>query len=93
MLTSTADYIRKERAKFARDVEYLRETVNDDIIDIQVEKAESKYNTETVEELQEAAYMVDKLPIDDEYTAESVEIQRLLDATENMSFEDMTNIK
>lgn len=93
MITKTFDDIRKERAKFARNVEYIRETANDDVIDERVEKAHSQYVRETIQELEEAAGMVNRLETDDEAMVESVEIQRLLDAEENISFNEMVGIE
>ena len=93
MLTSTSDFIREQKARFARDVEYIRETALDDVIDERTEVALSKYETETVDELKEAAYMVNRLEIGDEVMSESTEIQRILDAKENITFEEMVGIE
>jgi len=93
MITKTYDDIRKEKAKFARNVEYIRETSLDDMIDERVERAHSQYVRETIEELEEAANMVNRLEIEDEVAVESVEIQRLLDAEENITFNEMVGIQ
>lgn len=93
MITKTFDEIRKERAKFARDVEYIRETAIDDVIDERVERAHSQYVNETIQELEEAAGLVNQLNVDDEVMAESVEIKRLLDAENNISFDEMIGLE
>lgn len=93
MLTSTYDSIREQKAKFVRDVEYLKETSLDDMIDERVETAQSQFVRETIEELEEAASMVNRLSIDDEIAIESAEVQRLLDTETNISFNEMVGIE
>lgn len=93
MLVNTYDSIREQKAKFVRNVEYIKETSIDDIIDERVERAQSKYVSESIEELEEAVSMVNRLNTDDEAVAESTEIQRILDAEENISFNEMVGIE
>lgn len=93
MLTNTIDAIRKDRAKFARDIEYLKEMARDDELDLRVERAEEAYGTETIEELEEAADMVNQLTIEDEMAMESVEIETILNAEEDLTFDEMVGIK
>lgn len=93
MITKTFDDIKKERAKFARDVEYIRETAIDDVLDERVERAHAQFERETIEELEEAATMLDRLNTDDEAMTESTEIQKLLDAEENITFNEMVGIE
>ena len=92
MLTNPIDSIRIKNAEFARDVEYIKETALDDEIDERVEAAESEYTPESIEELEEAAAMVNRLPEDEDPVEESAEIDRILNATENITFEEMANI-
>ena len=93
MLTNTIDSIREEKAKFARDIEYLKETAMDDIIDSRVEAAESQYVRETIEELEEAVSMVDRLPADTDMVAESAEVNRILNAETDLTFNEMIGIE
>lgn len=93
MLVQPIDAIRESNASFLRDVEYLKETAIDDMIDERTEVAESVYETEKMEELIEAAEMVEKLPGDVDLVTESEEVQRILDATEDMTFEEMAGIE
>ena len=93
MLEKTYDYMRNQRARFARQVEYVKETAIDDVIDERIERAESMYETETIEELEEAVEMLNKLDIDDETIQESAEIERLLNAEENITFNEMIGIQ
>ena len=92
MLTNPIESIRIENAKFARNIEYIKETALDDQIDERVEAAESEYTPESIEELEEAAAMVNKLPSDVDPIEESAEIDRILNAEENITFEEMVNI-
>ena len=92
MLTNPIESIRIENAKFARNIEYIKETALDDQIDERVEAAESDYVPESIEELEEAAAMVNRLPENEDPVEESAEIDRILNATENITFEEMANI-
>lgn len=93
MLANPIDTIRENKARFLRDVEYLKETAIDDMIDERTEVAESVYETEKMEELIEAAEMVNKLSGDEDVVTESEEVQRILDAKEDMTFEEMVGIE
>ena len=93
MLTSSLDAIREERAKFARDVEYLKETAIDDVIDQRIEVAESQYVRETISELEEAVEMVNRLPEDIDVMEESAEIERILNAETDLTFNEMVGIE
>ena len=92
MLTNPIESIRIENAKFARNIEYIKETALDDQIDERLELAESEYYPESIEEMEEAAAMVNRLPEDEDPVEESAEIDRILNATENITFEEMANI-
>lgn len=94
MLKSSIDSLNESRAKFARNVEYLKETAIDDIVDERTEAAESTLVGETMEELNEALEMVNIMIVDsdDELALESEEIQRILDAEDNISFNEMIGL-
>lgn len=92
MLNNALENIRMEKAIFARDVEYVKEIALDDIIDTCTESAESMFERETMDELVEAAAMVDRLPSEEDITEEAVEISRILDAEDDISFEEMIGI-
>lgn len=93
MLTTTMDSIRRKNASFARDVEYIKETALDDEIDVRTEMADGQFRRETVEELVEAADMVKKLDDTEDPVQEATEIDRILNATENLTFEEMAGIE
>ena len=94
MLKSSIDSLNESRAKFARNVEYLKETALDDMIDERTEMAESQFVGETMEELQEALEMVNDMTIDSdtEVALESEEVQRILDAENNITFNEMIGL-
>ena len=95
MLQSSINTLNENRAKFARDIEYLREMAIDDEIDDRTEVAESTIVGETIEELQEALEMVNEMPIDMnvEMALESEEVQRILDADDNITFNEMVGLE
>ena len=93
MLNNTIEEIRHEKAEFARDKEYLRETALDDEVDARMERVESMYVGETMEELEEAAEILKKLPGEEDVMEESAEIEKILSADENLTFEEMVGIE
>ena len=93
MLTNPIESIKLENAKFARDVEYIKETALDDEIDERIEVAESQYAGESYEELEEAVAMVNKMPAEEDLVQEAAEINRILNADENLTFEEMADLE
>ena len=92
MLTNIIDDIRTKRANFARDVEYVKESVIEDTIDERIEVAESMYVKESVEELEEAVKLVNSISTEADTMQENAEIERILTANENLSFDEMIGI-
>lgn len=93
MVANIIDEIRTERAKFARDTEYIKESVIEDIIDERTEVAESLYVRETAEELAEAAELVNTISGEPDVMQESAEVERILNAEENITFDEMAGIE
>ena len=91
MINNTIDTIRRNRAAFLRDIEYAREGVLEDTIDDRLEIASGE--VETVEELREASNMCDKMDANEDSIAESAEIEKLLNADENLTFDEMIGIE
>jgi hypothetical protein len=92
MLTFGIDSILRNKAKMAREVEYLKESITEDVIDERTEAAESMYLKETPEELLEALELDAKMTTDDSY-AESVEIDNILNADHDLTFEEMCGLE
>lgn len=91
MLNYSVDSIREQRARFARDIEYLREMSNDDFTDDRFFALESKFGTsDTYEDYLEAASIMEKITVDDD--EEELEVQRILEATEDISFDEMIDV-
>lgn len=93
MLTNSIQALREERAKFVRGVEYIKETAIDDMIDERIERAESEYVRESVDELEEAADMVKRLSPEEDLVAEAAELDRILTAEDNITFNEMIGIE
>jgi len=93
MIATGIEEVRMNNAKFARDVEYIRETELDDRIDMLTEQAESLFVGEDISELKEASEMVDKLTTDDEEMCESAELDRILSAKESITFNEMIGLE
>lgn len=92
-LTSTMDYLKESRAKFARDVEYVKEISHDDVIDECVESAEFLFEPETTEELQEAVDMVERLSDEENLVESADELSRILEADGDISFNEMIGLE
>ena len=92
MLTGILESVKRDRAKSARNIEYLREMAREDVVDDRTEVAESQYVKETIEDYNEAAEMIDQLSSDDS-KEEAAEIQRSMEATDDITFDEMIGIE
>ena len=92
MLTGILESVKRDRAKSARNIEYLREMAREDVVDDRTEVAESQYVKETIEDYNEAAEMIDQLSSDDS-KGEAAEIQRIMEATDDITFDEMIGIE
>ena len=90
MLDNAINSIRKERAALAREIEYMRESMEDDKLD---EIMESVEGSDSKAELIEAAAYANSVDVTEEETAiESVEIDRILNADHDISFDEMIGL-
>lgn len=92
MLTGILESVKRDRAKSARNIEYLREMAREDVVDDRTEVAESQYVKETIEDYNEAAEIIDQLSSDDS-KEEAAEIQRIMEATDDITFDEMIGIE
>ena len=92
MLTGILESVKRDRAKSARNIEYLREMAREDVVDDRTEVAESQYVKETIEDYNEAAEMIDQLSSDDS-KEEAAEIKRIMEATDDITFDEMIGIE
>lgn len=90
MLDNAINSIRKERAALAREIEYMRESMEDDKLD---EIMESVEGFDSKAELIEAAAYANSVDVTEEETAiESVEIDRILNADHDITFDEMIGL-
>ena len=90
MLDNAINDIRKERAALAREIEYMRESMEDDKLD---EIMESVEGSDSKAELIEAAAYANSVDVTEEETAiESVEIDRILNADHDITFDEMIGL-
>lgn len=94
MLNNILDNIKLERAKFSRDVEYLTEGYLEDELDDICEAAEEQIlgTIETSDMLLEAAEDLEKLSADDDEFSNG-EITRIMEATQDMTFDEMIGVE
>ena len=64
----------------------------EEVVDDRTEVAESQYVKETIEDYNEAAEMIDQLSSDDS-KEEAAEIQRIMEATDDITFDEMIGIE
>ena len=90
MLTGTLNKIREEKASRIRDVEYIREMAAEDAVDDRLFDIEMKTIKESGNIYAESAETVEQIPTDDSFSQE--EVNRILDADHNLSFDEMLGI-
>ena len=91
MLTGTLNKIREEKAARIRDVEYIREISADDAADDRLFDLEMRTVRESGNIFAESAETVEQIPTDDSFCKE--EIDRILNADHNLSFDEMLGIE
>ena len=90
MLTGTLNKIREEKAARIRDVEYIREMAQEDAIDDRLFDLEMRTASETDNIYAESAATIKQISTDTNFVQE--EVQRILDADHNLSFDEMLGI-
>ena len=90
MLAGTLNKIREEKASRIRDVEYIREMVQEDSIDDRFFDLEMKTMKESGNIYAESAKDVEQIPTDTTFYTE--EVNRLLNADHTLSFDEMLGI-
>lgn len=88
MLAGALNKMREERAKFARDVEELRQMYMEDAIDDREHEMDITFGTtDDPDELRAAADVLDKIPEDDDFTDK--EINTILNSDHDLSFDEL----
>lgn len=91
MIVGTLNKIREEKAALIRDVEYIREMVHEDAIDDRLFDIEMLNVKESGNIFAESAETVKQISTDDTFRKE--EINRILNAESNLSFDQMLGIE
>jgi len=94
MINNILSSIKEDRAKFVRDLAYIRENAEEDLIAERVEKAE-KYmgaKPDKFESYVEAVTILESMK-EDYSDEDNAELQRILESTEDMTFDQMIGIE
>lgn len=91
MLISPLENMKHLRAEKAREIEYLKESVLDDEMDDRLTVAEELYVRESVEDFEEAKEELKSISESEEVSKEN-EINRILNADHDLTFEEMIGI-
>lgn len=91
MLVTAIENMKHQRAEFAREIEYLKESVLDDEMDARLTVAEELYVRESVEDYEEAKKELDLIS-ESEETQKNAEIKRILNADHNITFDEMIGL-
>lgn len=94
MITNIIDEMIEERAAFAHEVEYLKESAFEDAIDERMEVVESEVCSESVsiDDLNEGKEIFESIDISDDDELNSKEIDRILNSNGDISFEEMVGL-
>ena len=88
MLTGALNKMREERARFARDIEELRQMYMEDSIDDREVEMDFTYGAaDDPDELKAAADVLDKIPEEDDFTDR--EINTILNSDHDLSFDEL----
>lgn len=88
MLTGALNKMREERARFARDIEELRQMYMEDAIDDRETEIDLTYGAaDDPDELRAASDVLDKIPEDDDFTDN--EINTILNSDHDLSFDEL----
>ena len=95
MITSILSGLKKDRAKFVRELAYIREDAEENLYMERVEKAErakGKVKVDDFESFVEAATILETMP-DDYNEEDDAELTRILESTDDLTFDEMIGIE
>ena len=88
MLTGALDAMRRERAKYARDVEYIRTMMFEDALDDREEEIDLAISgPDDPDEIVSAVKTVEQIPEEDDFSDD--EVDRILASKHDLSFDEM----
>lgn len=94
MLEGSLNTVARENAKYARDLEYIKESIFEDELDERIEAIEKAEGIiDTAEELLEAKEYAKRLPGEEDEALMEAEIERILNADHDLTFEEMAGIE
>jgi len=92
MIENILTEAKRERAEFAREVAYIREMHYDDEIDDIMDKVDSNIYHESSDDYKEAMEVA--IMMQESYPEEdAAEMQRIMEATDNLSFDEMIGVE
>lgn len=90
MLTKLSDSIKRKNAEFIRDVEYIKETAYEDMLDERMESFMEDVSELSMGEIRADLDSLNELTDDPEQ--DEIEVQRIMNADCDMTFNDMIGI-
>ena len=90
VLSGTLNSIREERARLARDVEYIREMAAEDFVDDRMLYLEDSNMASEINLYKESAELINQIPGEDDFSGN--EISRILNADHDLTFDEMIGI-
>lgn len=90
MLTKLSDSIKRKNAEFIRDVEYIKETAYEDMLDERMESFMEDVSELSMGEIRNDLDSLNELT--DEPEQDEVEVQRIMNADRDLSFNDMIGV-
>lgn len=90
MLTKLSDSIKRKNAEFIRDVEYIKETAYEDMLDERMESFMEDVSELSMGEIRNDLDSLNELT--DEPEQDEAEVQRIMNADHDLSFNDMIGV-
>lgn len=91
MITDILSSIQRDRANYVRNLAYLKEMAMDDEIADRMDKVEHKFERATADDYESAMDVIREMA-DDYPDEDEAEIRRLMEATEDLTFEEMIGL-
>lgn len=90
MLTKLSDSIKRKNAEFIRDVEYIKETAYEDMLDERMESFMEDVSELSMGEIRNDLDSLNELT--DEPEQDEAEVQRIMNSDRDLSFNDMIGV-
>lgn len=90
MLRKLSDSIKRKNAEFIRDVEYIKETAYEDMLDERMESFMEDVSELSMGEIRNDLDSLNELT--DEPEQDEAEVQRIMNADRDLSFNDMIGV-